>query len=285
MITKAVIPVAGLGTRLLTATKEQPKEMLPIFAAMDNGELCLAPVVQLIFEHLYDFGIREFYFVVGKEKRAVEDHFTPDRGFLNMLSASEKRGHATQLEKFYNRIEGSSIVWVNQPGPKGFGDAVRCVHRSVASGEFLVHAGDTYIVSKHPTALERLANAHAKGSADATLLVKEVHDPRQYGIAELQDEAGTTAPVKRVEEKPERPRTNLALMPLYMFNSSIFDALKQTGLGKDGELQLTDAVQKLIDMGRPVQAVRLSPQDIRLDIGSPETYWEALQYSHNNPIQ
>ena len=86
---KAVIPVAGLGTRLLTATKVQPKEMLPVFAK-EGGELCIKPLVQLVFEQLFDFGIREFCFVVGRGKRAIEDHFTPDSDYLKRLTVRDK---------------------------------------------------------------------------------------------------------------------------------------------------------------------------------------------------
>ena len=85
VLRKAVIPAAGLGTRLLSVTKEQPKEMLPVFARAKNGDLCLKPIVQLVFEQLYQVGFREFCFIVGRGKRAIEDHFTPDFAFVSML--------------------------------------------------------------------------------------------------------------------------------------------------------------------------------------------------------
>jgi UTP--glucose-1-phosphate uridylyltransferase len=85
VLRKAVIPAAGLGTRLLSVTKEQPKEMLPVFARAKNGDLCLKPIVQLVFEQLHQVGFREFCFVVGRGKRAIEDHFTPDFSFVSML--------------------------------------------------------------------------------------------------------------------------------------------------------------------------------------------------------
>src|SRR4029077_6501330 len=126
---KAVIPVAGLGTRLLTATKVQPKEMLPVFAK-EGGELCIKPLVQLVFEQLFDFGIREFCFVVGRGKRAIEDHFSPDDDYLKRLTVQDKTASthqaatASALEKFYRRIDRASLMWVNQPVPLGFGHAV-----------------------------------------------------------------------------------------------------------------------------------------------------------------
>jgi UTP--glucose-1-phosphate uridylyltransferase len=87
VLRKAVIPAAGLGTRLLSVTKEQPKEMLPAFARAKNGDLCLKPIVQLVFEQLHQVGFREFCFIVGRGKRAIEDHFTPDFSFVSMLDS------------------------------------------------------------------------------------------------------------------------------------------------------------------------------------------------------
>ena len=89
MISKVIIPAAGLGTRLFPATKEQPKEMLPIFSKISNGSMAVKPVVQVVFEQLYDAGLREFCYVVGRGKRGIEDHFTPD---LNCISALEEYG-------------------------------------------------------------------------------------------------------------------------------------------------------------------------------------------------
>ncbi len=93
-VKKTVIPAAALGTRLLSATKEQPKEMLPVFAAGKDGGLCLKPMVQHILEQLVDFGVREFYFIVGRGKRAIEDQFTPDRDYTHRLNAHGKSSQA-----------------------------------------------------------------------------------------------------------------------------------------------------------------------------------------------
>jgi len=117
MIRKAVIPAAGLGTRLLSATKELPKEMLPIFYRDSNGEIYLKPMLQVLFEQLYKFGFREFCFIVGRGKRAVEDHFTPDYSFLDLLEKKGKEKFVKSLKEFYSMIEKSTIVWINQPEP------------------------------------------------------------------------------------------------------------------------------------------------------------------------
>lgn len=282
VVKKAVVPAAGLGTRLLSATKEQPKEMLPLFSNDGGHMLCLKPLVQQIFEGLFDFGIREFYFIVGKEKRTIEDHFTPDYEFIHRLDSTRRSSQALNLEHFYQRLEASTIVWVNQPNPKGFGHAVLLAEHLVGDEQFLVHAGDTYIISKEPTILTRLKEAHLKAGGEATLTLQEVEDPRRYGVAQVREAKGQIVTVDRVVEKPIRPTTKLAIMPLYIFNPSIFEALQKISPGKGGEMQLTDAIQKLIETGHRVQAIRLREDDIRLDIGSPETYWEALKLSYQH---
>ena len=124
MIKKVVITAAGLGTRLFPATKEQPKEMLPIFCRLTNGDVGVKPLLQLVFEQLYDVGFREFCFVVGRGKRSIEDHFTPDYDCLAMLKKHRRMSQSYDLENFYQKLKTSAIVWVNQPEAKGFGDSV-----------------------------------------------------------------------------------------------------------------------------------------------------------------
>jgi len=115
MVRKVIIPAAGLGTRLFPATKEQPKEMLPIFSKSNSGDMVVKPVVQLVFEQLHDVGIREFCYVVGKGKRGIEDHFTPDVECIKMLEHMGKNGQASDLDSFYHKLDTSTILWVNQP--------------------------------------------------------------------------------------------------------------------------------------------------------------------------
>jgi len=281
-IKKAVVPAAGLGTRLLSATKEQPKEMLPVFALNEDETLCLKPMVQQIFEQLFDLGIHEFYFIVGRDKRAMEDHFTPDCDYVNHLNSHGKNSQAVQLKSFYRRIDASMIVWVNQPEPKGFGDAVLRAKTLVGDEPFLVHAGDTLINSRAEPVVERLAEAFSNSQAVITL--QEVEDPRQYGVAEVIEESDRSLSVRRVVEKPSEPASKLAIMPLYLFNSTIFEALGSTQADENGELQLTDAMQKLIENGHTVHAIKLRQDDTRLDIGTPETYWKALELSHRHAL-
>jgi UTP--glucose-1-phosphate uridylyltransferase len=279
-IRKAVIPVAGLGTRLLSATKEQPKEMLPVFALNEDRQMCLKPVVEMIFGQLIDYGVREFYFIVGRGKRAIQDHFTPDYEFVQRLDRSGRKNQALLLQKFYEKVKSSTIVWVNQPEPKGFGDAVLQAKSLVGKDPFLVHAGDTYIISATQTVCARLTEAHWKNRAAATLTLKEIQDPRQYGVAEISETDSEIVEVLRVVEKPPQPTSRFALMPVYVFSHDIFEILADTPPGRDGEIQLTDGIQELIETGHKVQAIKLRKDDVRLDIGTPETYWEALEITH-----
>jgi UTP--glucose-1-phosphate uridylyltransferase len=280
MIRKVVITAAGIGTRLLTVTKEQPKEMLPIFAKNNSGGLCVKPLLQMIFEQFYDYGFREFCFIVGRGKRVIEDHFTIDRDFIRQLNDKGKYGLASSLEQIYRKIEGSMIVWINQPEPKGFGHAVLMAKPFIRNEPFLVHAGDTYIISSNGNPIKRLMKAHEKKKAEVTLLLKEVENPKQYGVAEVQEQNGGVFNVRKVIEKPQKPPTNLAIMPIYIFNPTIMTILEKTQPSLGGEIQLTDAIQKIIDKGLKVQAIKLKDDEIRLDVGTPETYWEAIAISH-----
>ena len=283
-IRKVVITAAGLGTRLLPTTKEMPKEMLPIFSMSRSLGLTLKPVLQLIFEQLYDAGFREFCFIVGRGKRSVEDHFTPDYGYVELLEKRGKPKLASQLQEFYEKIESSVIIWVNQPEPKGFGDAVLKAEPFVGDEPFLVHAGDTYIFSNNNSHLLRLLRHHESRKTTAILTLKEIREPQKiYGCAIVEYE-GSIMRVKRVIEKPEKPPSNLAIMPIYIFEPDIFKAIRETAPGVGGEIQLTDAIQRLIDWRQPVEAMKLHDDEIRLDVGTPETYWEALKLSYESSM-
>lgn len=279
-IRKAVIPAAGLGTRLLPATKELPKEMLPIFAHGENGKRCMKPLLQCVFEQLYDFGTREFCFIIGRGKRAIEDHFTQDYGYLETLK--ERNRSTADLERFYARLSGSTIIWINQPEPRGFGDAVFNAQATVPNEDFLVNAGDTLILSQGGSHLKRLAETHRNLEAHATFIVHEIQNPKQYGVVIAEREHSDAYKVKLAVEKPDLPPSNLAIIPLYIFHPIVFDALAQLKPGRGGEVQLTDAIQKLIDWGKSVYAIKLEADEIRLDVGTPETYWEALRLSFQN---
>lgn len=280
MIHKVIIPAAGLGTRLYPATKVQPKEMLPIFAKTAKGDSSVKPVVQLVFEALYEAGLREFCYIVGRGKRNIEDHFTPDADCVKSLAGMGKNGLASDLDDFYEKLRTSTIMWVNQPEPKGFGNAVLMAQPFVQNENCLVHAGDSAIISKDMDYIKKLVAASEKYNADATFLTLEIENPKHYGIVEGNEIEPNIIKVNSVVEKPEKPKTNIAIMAMYVFQPVIFKALEATTPGKNGEIQLTDGIQKLIDWGLKVYAVKLDKSYAHLDIGSPERYWEALELSY-----
>ncbi len=276
---KAVLTAAGLGTRLLPATKELPKEMLPIFVPGRNGPV-LKPLLQALFEQLYNLGVREFCVVVGRGKRAIEDHFTPNWDFVERLRSSGKDPLAEEMESFYEMLERSEVVWVNQPSPLGFGDAVRRA-KAFVDEDFMVCAGDTYIASRNGRYLMRLAEVHRRTGSDATLLLREVEDPRRFGVAVLdRSEADEALRVRSVVEKPKVPPSRMAILPFYVFTVEVFGALERIGPGHGGEVQLTDAIQLMVSDGRNVNAAVLDEGEVWLDIGTPEGYRDAVLISY-----
>jgi len=272
----ALITAGGIGTRLLPFSKEVPKEMFPIITYNGNNSLQLKPLVQAIFEQLYSIGVRNFYIVVGRGKRAIEDHFSPDPAFLEFLNKKGKL--PSSLLEFYEKIRSSNLVFLNQLEPLGFGDAVQ-LGRPLINGTFIVQAGDTFILTEDNKYLHRLATAHRKYHASATILLQDVPDPRQYGVVEGDYLEEGVIRMTSAVEKPDAPKSNHAIMPVYIFTDKIFKALSETKPGTDGELQLTDAIQRLITTRERVIGVSLGNDELRLDLGTPETMLEALKLS------
>jgi len=316
---KTVITAGGIGTRLLTATKEIPKEMLPIYALDYKGDICMKPLFEQIFHQAFVMGIRKYCVIVGKQKRTIEDHFTPDFLFIDNMLAKQN-AVVNDLKILYNRIAESSIHWVNQLGTHGFGHAVLMAETFVGNDEFIVLAGDTLILSKSKSPIRKIIDTKLEGEYDAAILVRKVSDPRAFGVATLSTEnneliikkvvekpkhpetniaiirkvsdprafgvatlstENNELIIKKVVEKPKHPETNIAIMPVYRFKPSIFSMLKQIKYGKN-ELQLTSGIQKLIDNGGKVKAIMLTESDIVLDVGTPHSFYEAQQLSMKN---
>jgi UTP--glucose-1-phosphate uridylyltransferase len=256
--------------------------MLPVFAKAKNGDLCLKPIVQLVFEQLHQVGFREFCFIVGRGKRAIEDHFTPDFSFVSMLDSKGLDGPAGELEAFYKMVDGSTVNWVNQSQPRGFGDAVLKAKSFVGDDRFMVHAGDSHFISRNAEHLRRVVRMSEESKADALFLSMEVEDPSRFGIIEGETMADGLVKVKRLVEKPAKPASKLAIMPVYVFDSNIFRALEDTKAGFAGELQLTDGIQQMVDWDLNVYTTKLASSEIWLDIGSPDLFWEAQNLSHKH---
>lgn len=283
-INKVVLPVAGTGTRLLPVTKEQPKEMLPVFSDGYNGNKIVSPIIQLIFEQLFTLNFRNFCFIVGKNKRIIEDHFSYDFDFVNSLQEKKKNEFATELLIFFKKIEQSNLVWINQSNPLGFGHAVLQAKQYINEDRFLLHAGDTLMLSKENSHIKKLINCHKKNMASVSFIVKEIEDPRQYGVVAGKIK-GDIIKIEDIEEKPTKPKTNLAIMPIYIFEPSIFNYIEKIKPKKLNEIQLTDAIKLMVEDGLKIYGLNLGNEIIHMDIGNPESYWDSLNISYQQSNQ
>jgi len=277
LLKKAVIPAAGLGTRLLPITKELPKEMLPVITLTKKGQLCLKPMLHAIFEQLYDVGFREFAFVVGRGKRAIEDHFSQDEDFIQNLKNKNKKDFAEELQKFYEKINNSTIVFINQPKPKGFGDAVNRAALFTGNEQFLIHAGDDLIISENNDHLKRAIKTYKEYDADALFLIEEVADPWHYGVITGNEIKPGVFKITNVVEKPEKPLSNLAIIAIYIFKPVIYRAIEKVKPDKNGEIQLTNAIKLLIDWNYKVYGLKLKHTEKRIDIGTAKSYLQMLK--------
>jgi len=273
-VTKVVITAAGKGTRLLPFTKEMPKEMMPIFSSIFTKKRVVLPLLQYIYEQLYSMNFRDYCFVVGREKRSIEDHFTPHEAYLKELTGDYKKF----ITRFYQKLENSHLIWINQNKPLGFGDAVKRVERYVGKEDFIVHAGDVTILSKSKHPILRIMEIAKKNpDAKAILLCKEIKDFKRYGVPTINKLSKNLFLIKEVIEKPDKPKSNFGILPLYYFRSEIFPSLKKIKPGKGKEFQLTDAIQNLINNKQKVLAITLNKNEKEIDVGTVESYRDAQE--------
>lgn len=276
----AVITTGGMGTRIATITKTLPKTMLPMYTKSKyDDDFILKPIVEIIFENLYDSGFRKFCIIVNSNyKSLIKNHLTPDSSFVDLLS---KRNHyhdkrfVNTLSKLYKKIQKCEIHWIDQETPMGFGHALLSAKKYVKDDDFLLHAGDTYFPNYE--FLPKLINLFQKNSKTAcSLLLESKKLLDGYGIAQVHKKNHLNV-VFGVEEKPKKPKSNLAILPVYAFKSNIFDALKKTNHGYNKELQVTDGIETLIHQNEQVTALKMN--DKWFDIGTPQRYMSALNYS------
>lgn len=276
-IRNAVIPVAGLGTRLLPATKSQPKEMLPV------GK---RPIVQYIVEELNLCGIERILFVTGRGKTSIEDHFDDDPDLVRNLRESGKEDLLEELE--YERI-GINFLYTRQRRQRGLGDAVLCAESFAGTEPFVVALGDSIIGRHKPSdVVSRLIAAFEQHDAACAIAVEEV--PREqvsmYGIVNPASDDDVFV-ISDLVEKPkvaEAPST-WAIAGRYVFAPDLFDAIRQTGFDHRGEIQLTDAIRLLGKAGRRIVGVRLPPDEKRYDIGNFESYFETfIEFALTDPV-
>ena len=273
---KCVLTVAGLGTRLLPLTKELPKEMLPIYSESPQHELILKPILQVIFESLFQYKIRDFCFVVGRTKRSVVEHFTPDMDLLEQLRKTKKRKLVKIMDEFFKKLEKSSIVFTYQPKPIGFGDAIYRGKKFVGNENFLLHAGDDIVISKNNDHLQRLENAFSKHNAEIACLLEEVENPTQYGVVNGKMLQKGVLEILEMQEKPKKPKSNYAIIAIYIFKPSIFKLLNKAKKNSNSELQLAEAFNIALKKKFKMIRVILKKNEKRIDIGTPETYSKVL---------
>jgi UTP--glucose-1-phosphate uridylyltransferase len=271
-IQKAIVPAAGLGTRLLPATKSQPKEMLPVGRK---------PVVQYVVEELQAADLTQILIITGRRKRAIEDHFDPDP---LLLSALEQAGNEALLSELSYIQRNSRFFYTRQSSPKGLGHAVALGAEFVDDDDCVVALGDSLIAGEDPAAPVRaMMQAHRDLKAAAVIAVEQVppDEAHRYGIISIkgaEPPPGEPVAVTDIIEKPPRGSapTNLAVAARYVFSPRIFEALGRTPPDRHGEIQLTDAVKLLIQMGEPVYAWPLRPDQRRYDIGNFESYFRTF---------
>ncbi|MED3623919.1 UTP--glucose-1-phosphate uridylyltransferase GalU [Neobacillus thermocopriae] len=239
-VRKAIIPAAGLGTRFLPATKAMPKEMLPI---VDK------PTIQYIVEEAVASGIEDIIIVTGKGKRAIEDHFD----FAPELERNLiEKGKSAILEKVRYSTNLADIHYIRQKEPKGLGHAVWCARNFIGDEPFAVLLGDDIVQSETPC-LRQLINIYEE-TRSSVIGVQTVPDneTHRYGIIDPSIQEGRKYQVNHFVEKPA-PGTapsNLAIMGRYILTPEIFMFLEQQETGAGGEIQLTDAIQKLNQIQR-----------------------------------
>ena len=263
-VTKAVFPVAGLGTRFLPATKSVPKEIMTL---VDR------PLIQYAIDEARAAGITEFIFVTSRGKSALEDYFdnAPE------LEASLRLKGKTELLKILENtnMESGAIAYVRQHKALGLGHAVWCARRLIGDEPFAVILPDDVIAAETPC-LKQMVDAY-KETGGAMVAAMEVPRPKtaSYGVLDICDESGQLVRVKGMVEKPD-PKdapSNLAVIGRYILTPSVLDNLNRMKSGSGGEIQLTDAIADEITAGRPVHGLRFRGQ--RFDCGSKSGFLQA----------
>lgn len=271
-VTKAIFPVAGLGTRFLPATKANPKEMMPI---VDK------PLIQYAVEEAVAAGITELIFVTNSSKRAIEDHF--DSNFeleTNLL----ERGKHDLLEIVRDILpEGVSCAYVRQKSPQGLGHAVLCARQLVMNEPFAVLLADDLIDGGKKPCLKQMVDVFNQNGKSVIAVQKIPKDEtKKYGVVDPISSDKCTR-IQGIVEKPaslEAP-SNLGVVGRYILTPHIFSLLETTAKGSGGEIQLTDAIARLL-MHEPVYALQFEGR--RYDCGSKLGYLEAtLAYALKHP--
>ncbi len=257
-VRKAIIPAAGFGTRFLPATKSQPKEMLPI---VDT------PVIQYVVEECLRSGVTEILMVIGKSKRAIEEHFYRNTDLEDEL---EEKGKLKELEQIRKISNMANIHFVWQKELNGLGDAVSYGKSFCGNEPFALLLGDTLLGSDDPAKpiLKQMVDIFHDKQESVVALEEVPHEKvSRYGIAGGQDQGDGVIKLDTMIEKPslEEAPSNTAFAGRYVFHPEIFDHIAKTPRGKNNEIQLTDAMRELM-LSRGMYGLRFSGK--RYDIGN-----------------
>lgn len=260
-VRKAVFPVAGLGTRFLPATKAMPKEMLPI---VDK------PLIQYAVEEAAAAGITQMIFITGRYKRSIEDHFDRAPELEAELAA---KGKVELLEVVRNiSPEAESFVYIRQAEPLGLGHAVLCAEAVVGDEPFAVILADDLIDAEH-SVVSQLVDARAARAGGSVLAVEDVPrtETHRYGIVSSAPIDERTSRISHIVEKPapDQAPSTLAVLGRYVLEPEVFKHLREIPRGAGGEVQLTDAIARLVPSGTTF-AYRF--QGRRFDCGSKEGF-------------
>jgi len=263
-VTKAIFPVAGLGTRFLPATKSVPKEIMTL---VDR------PLIQYAIDEARAAGIKEFIFVTSRGKGALEDYFD----IAPTLEASlRKAGKKELLDILKNtNMESGAIAYIRQHKALGLGHAVWCARRLISNEPFAVILPDDVIAAEKPC-LQQMVEAHEETGG---CMVAAMEVPREkassYGVLDIKEDMGAIMSVKNMVEKPKdgTAPSNLAVIGRYILTPHVLRNLNKIKQGAGGEIQLTDAIAKELDNGRDVFGFRFRGQ--RFDCGSKAGFLQA----------
>jgi len=255
-IRKAVLPVAGLGTRVLPASKVVPKEMLPL---VDK------PTLQYIVEEAVAAGIDEIVFVTSRSKRSIEDHFDT---FPELEAVLERKGKRKELEELRKLQTMAKYTSVRQAEPLGLGHAVLCAKELVGDEPFVVMLGDILIPPETPCLPELIEVYERYQSSVLSLVPLPPEVIPTYGIATVEELGSNMVKIPNVVEKPplEEAASNLGIYGRYVLTPDIFELLEQTPPGRGGEIQVTDAIEMQAKAGRCYGAIYTGT---RYDTGTP----------------
>ncbi|RWR52877.1 UTP--glucose-1-phosphate uridylyltransferase GalU [Sinirhodobacter huangdaonensis] len=263
-VTKAIFPVAGLGTRFLPATKAIPKEILTL---VDR------PLIQYAIDEARAAGIKEFIFVTSRGKSALEDYFDDAPELEESL---RKKGKTELLEALQaTNMDSGAIAYVRQNRPLGLGHAVWCARKLVADEPFAVILTDDVIAADTPC-LQQMMEAHAETGGNVVAAMEVPMDKTSsYGILDIESENGQMVKVRHMVEKPKAAEapSNLAVIGRYILTPEVMNNLNQKKEGAGGEIQLTDAIAEELTKGNPVYGFRFRGQ--RYDCGSKAGFLQA----------